>query len=76
MVNDDDEIKVLAEINVELESHTHKPIKKLSKEKDSQEEDLGEFNSILASSKLQTEFKKVKSLIIPSSMIELRKLLD
>ena len=29
-----------------------------------------------ASSELQTEFEKVKSLIIPSSMIELRKLLD
>nr|QJS33982.1 hypothetical chloroplast RF21 [Scutellaria mollifolia]QJS34001.1 hypothetical chloroplast RF21 [Scutellaria mollifolia] len=29
-----------------------------------------------ASSELQTEFKKVKSLMIPSSMIELRKLLD
>ncbi|KAJ9545708.1 hypothetical protein OSB04_025415 [Centaurea solstitialis] len=29
-----------------------------------------------ASSELQTEFEKVKSLIIPSSMIELRKLMD
>ncbi|KAK4487779.1 hypothetical protein RD792_005535 [Penstemon davidsonii] len=29
-----------------------------------------------ASSELQTEFEKVKSLMIPSSMIELRKLLD
>ncbi|KAI5681947.1 hypothetical protein M9H77_03175 [Catharanthus roseus] len=30
----------------------------------------------LASSELQTEFEKIKSLMIPSSMIELRKLLD
>jgi len=29
-----------------------------------------------ASSELETEFEKVKSLMIPSSMIELRKLLD
>nr|GEV69124.1 hypothetical protein [Tanacetum cinerariifolium] len=43
----DDEIKVLAEINVELESRIHKLIEKLSQEKDSQEEALGEFNFTL-----------------------------
>ncbi|GKD47896.1 hypothetical protein Tco_1276872 [Tanacetum coccineum] len=45
MVDRDDEIKVLGEINVELESGTHKLIEKLSKEKDSQEEALEEFTS-------------------------------
>ncbi|GJX71145.1 hypothetical protein Tco_1040532 [Tanacetum coccineum] len=47
MVEGDDEIKVLGEINIELESRTHKPIEKLSQEKDSQEEALEEFNSTL-----------------------------
>ncbi|GJS92488.1 hypothetical protein Tco_0799456 [Tanacetum coccineum] len=45
MIERDDEIKVLGEINVELESGTHKLIEKLSKEKDSQEEALEEFTS-------------------------------
>nr|GEW63233.1 hypothetical protein [Tanacetum cinerariifolium] len=43
----EDETKVLAEINVELQSGTDKPIEKLSQEKDSQEEAVGEFNSTL-----------------------------
>ncbi|GJV53566.1 hypothetical protein Tco_1449307 [Tanacetum coccineum] len=47
MVKGDDEIKVLGEINIKLESGTHKLIEKLSQEKDSQEEALGEFNSTL-----------------------------
>ncbi|GJW87209.1 hypothetical protein Tco_0162549 [Tanacetum coccineum] len=34
MVEGDDEIKVLGDINVELESGTHKLIEKLSQEKD------------------------------------------
>nr|GEV71597.1 hypothetical protein [Tanacetum cinerariifolium] len=38
---------VLGEINVELESVTHKVIEKLSHEKDSQEEALKEFTSTL-----------------------------
>ncbi|GJT64054.1 hypothetical protein Tco_1015534 [Tanacetum coccineum] len=40
----DDEIKVLGEINIELESGTHKLIEKLSQEKVSQKETLEEFN--------------------------------
>ncbi|GJR24395.1 hypothetical protein Tco_0972922 [Tanacetum coccineum] len=47
MVERDDEIKVLGEINVELESDTHKLIEKLSQEKISQEDALEEFNSTL-----------------------------
>ncbi|GKE09952.1 hypothetical protein Tco_1413503 [Tanacetum coccineum] len=47
MVERDDEIKVLGEINVELESSTNKLIEKLNQEKDSQEEALEEFNSTL-----------------------------
>ncbi|GJR96189.1 hypothetical protein Tco_0268363 [Tanacetum coccineum] len=45
MVEGDDEIKVLGEIYMELESGTHKLIERLSQEKDNQEEALGEFNS-------------------------------
>ncbi|GJR20546.1 hypothetical protein Tco_0969073 [Tanacetum coccineum] len=40
MVERDDEIKVLREINLELQSDTHKVIEKLSQEKVSQEEAL------------------------------------
>ncbi|GJZ68374.1 hypothetical protein Tco_0631614 [Tanacetum coccineum] len=47
MVEGDDEIKVLEEINVQLESGTQKLIENLSQEKDSQEEALGEFDSTL-----------------------------
>nr|GFA48151.1 hypothetical protein [Tanacetum cinerariifolium] len=47
MVESDDEIKVLGEINLELESGTNKLIEKLSQEKDSQEEALEEFNLTL-----------------------------
>ncbi|GJU81173.1 hypothetical protein Tco_1283538 [Tanacetum coccineum] len=47
MVERDDEIKILGEINVELDSGTNKLIRKLSHEKDSQEEALEEFNSTL-----------------------------
>ncbi|GKC06032.1 hypothetical protein Tco_0997642 [Tanacetum coccineum] len=47
MVERDDEIKVLGEINVELESGTNKLIEKLSQEKDSQVEALKVFNSAL-----------------------------
>ncbi|GKA63939.1 hypothetical protein Tco_0763545 [Tanacetum coccineum] len=51
MVEHDDEIKVLGEINVELESGTYKLIKKLSKEKVSQEEALDKFNSMVGRDK-------------------------
>ncbi|GJY87182.1 hypothetical protein Tco_0501810 [Tanacetum coccineum] len=44
MVKRDDEIKVLGEINLELQSGTHKVIEKLSQEKVSQEEALEKFN--------------------------------
>ncbi|GJT87080.1 retrovirus-related pol polyprotein from transposon TNT 1-94 [Tanacetum coccineum] len=47
MVERDDEIKVLGEINVEIESGTNKLIEKLSQQKDSQEDALVEFNSTL-----------------------------
>ncbi|GKF19942.1 hypothetical protein Tco_0068580 [Tanacetum coccineum] len=47
MVEHDDEINVLGEINVELESGTHKLIEKLSQEKVSQEEALEKFNSMV-----------------------------
>ncbi|GKA65457.1 hypothetical protein Tco_0765164 [Tanacetum coccineum] len=43
MVERDDEIKVLREINLELQSGTHKVIEKLSQEKVSQEEALEKF---------------------------------
>ncbi|GJT53465.1 hypothetical protein Tco_0988519 [Tanacetum coccineum] len=43
MVERDDEIKVLGEINLELQSGTHKVIEKLSQEKVSQEEALEKF---------------------------------
>nr|GEV30105.1 hypothetical protein [Tanacetum cinerariifolium] len=43
----DNDIKVLAEINVELQSGTEKMIDKLSQEKDSQEDAIGEFNSTM-----------------------------
>ncbi|GKE46795.1 hypothetical protein Tco_1478053 [Tanacetum coccineum] len=43
----DDDIKVLVEINVELQFSIDKLIEKLSQKKDSQEEALGEFNSTL-----------------------------
>ncbi|GJR69267.1 hypothetical protein Tco_0015332 [Tanacetum coccineum] len=43
MVEGDDEIKILGEINLELQSGTHKVIKKLSQEKVSQEEALEKF---------------------------------
>ncbi|GJY98704.1 hypothetical protein Tco_0516134 [Tanacetum coccineum] len=44
MVERDDEIKVLGEINLELQSGTHKVIKNLSYKKVSQEEALKKFN--------------------------------
>nr|GEU36305.1 hypothetical protein [Tanacetum cinerariifolium] len=47
VVKRDDEIKVLEEINIELESGTHKLIEKLSQEKVSQEEALENFNSMV-----------------------------
>ncbi|GKD12460.1 hypothetical protein Tco_1196867 [Tanacetum coccineum] len=47
MVEGDDEIKVLGEIYVELESGTYKLIERLSQEKDNQEKALGEFNSVV-----------------------------
>ncbi|GJS34057.1 hypothetical protein Tco_0532439 [Tanacetum coccineum] len=47
MVKRDDEIKVLGEVNVELESGTKKLREKLSQEEDSEEEALEEFNSTL-----------------------------
>ncbi|GJR79357.1 hypothetical protein Tco_0150142 [Tanacetum coccineum] len=43
MVERDDEIKVLGEIKIELESGTHKVIEKLSQEKVSQQEALEKF---------------------------------
>ncbi|GJT44076.1 hypothetical protein Tco_0952791 [Tanacetum coccineum] len=43
MVERDDEIKVLGEINLELQSGTHKVIEKLSQEKISQQEALDKF---------------------------------
>ncbi|GJV09966.1 hypothetical protein Tco_1351507 [Tanacetum coccineum] len=43
MVERDDEIKVLGEIKTELQSGTHKVIKKLSQEKVSQQEALEKF---------------------------------
>nr|GEV09536.1 hypothetical protein [Tanacetum cinerariifolium] len=43
MVERDDEIKVLREIKIELESGTHKVIEKLSQEKVSQQEALEKF---------------------------------
>ncbi|GJZ24258.1 hypothetical protein Tco_0561717 [Tanacetum coccineum] len=43
MVERDDEIKVLGEINLKLQSGTHKVIEKLSQEKVSQEEALEKF---------------------------------
>ncbi|GJX25133.1 hypothetical protein Tco_0231429 [Tanacetum coccineum] len=49
MVERDDEIKVLGDINVELESGTKKLREKLSHEEDSEEEALGEFNLTLDS---------------------------
>ncbi|GJU97519.1 hypothetical protein Tco_1326790 [Tanacetum coccineum] len=45
MVEHDDEIKVLGEINVELESDTNKLREKLNQEEDSEEEALEEFDS-------------------------------
>ncbi|GJZ08326.1 hypothetical protein Tco_0542609 [Tanacetum coccineum] len=47
MVERDDDINVLGEINVKLESDTNKLIEKLTQEKDSQEEAFEEFNSTL-----------------------------
>ncbi|GJW94896.1 hypothetical protein Tco_0174568 [Tanacetum coccineum] len=47
VVERDDEIKILGEINIELDSGTNKLIRKLSHEKDSQEEAFEEFNSTL-----------------------------
>ncbi|GJV65094.1 hypothetical protein Tco_1475922 [Tanacetum coccineum] len=47
MVERDDEIKVLGEINVELESGTKKLRENLSQEEDTKEEALEEFNSTL-----------------------------
>ncbi|GKB38063.1 hypothetical protein Tco_0883005 [Tanacetum coccineum] len=47
MVERDDEIKVLGEVNVELESDTKKLRDKLSQDEDSQEKALEEFNSTL-----------------------------
>ncbi|GKE66860.1 hypothetical protein Tco_1521021 [Tanacetum coccineum] len=47
MVERDDEIKVLGEVNVELEYGTKKQIEKFSQEEDSKEEALEEFNSTL-----------------------------
>ncbi|GJR20807.1 hypothetical protein Tco_0969334, partial [Tanacetum coccineum] len=46
-VERDDEIKVLGEVNVELEYGTKKQIEKFSQEEDSKEEALEEFNSTL-----------------------------
>ncbi|GKC13893.1 hypothetical protein Tco_1010675 [Tanacetum coccineum] len=46
-VERDHEIKVLGEVNVELESGTKKPREKLSHEEDSEEETLEEFNLTL-----------------------------
>ncbi|GKG38193.1 hypothetical protein Tco_0457416, partial [Tanacetum coccineum] len=46
-VERDHEIKVLGEVNVELESGTKKLREKLSQEEDSEEEALEEFNSTL-----------------------------
>ncbi|GJU87078.1 hypothetical protein Tco_1294624 [Tanacetum coccineum] len=43
MVERDDEIKVLGEIKIELQSGTHKVIKKLSQKKVSQQEALEKF---------------------------------
>nr|GEV01446.1 hypothetical protein [Tanacetum cinerariifolium] len=43
MVEHDDEIKVLGEIKIELESDTHKVIEKLSQEKVSQQEAVEKF---------------------------------
>ena len=43
MVERDDEIKVLGEIKLELQSGSHKVIEKLSQEKDSQQEALEKF---------------------------------
>nr|GEY52508.1 hypothetical protein [Tanacetum cinerariifolium] len=43
MVERDDEIKILGEIKIELESGTHKVIEKLSQEKVSQQEALEKF---------------------------------
>ncbi|GJV64366.1 hypothetical protein Tco_1475194 [Tanacetum coccineum] len=43
----EDEIKFLVDIDIELQSGTDKLIEKLSQEKDSQEEAVGEFNSTL-----------------------------
>nr|GEV74617.1 hypothetical protein [Tanacetum cinerariifolium] len=47
MVERDDEIKVLGDINVELESGTKKLREKLSQEEDTKEHALEEFNSTL-----------------------------
>ncbi|GKD16107.1 hypothetical protein Tco_1205265 [Tanacetum coccineum] len=47
MVERDDEIKILREINIELESDTHKLIEKLSQEKVNQEEAFEKFNSMV-----------------------------
>ncbi|GKA21139.1 hypothetical protein Tco_0701128 [Tanacetum coccineum] len=47
MVKRDDEIKVLGNINVELESGTKKLREKLSQEEDTEEEALEKFNSTL-----------------------------
>ncbi|GKB65353.1 hypothetical protein Tco_0921539 [Tanacetum coccineum] len=47
MVEHDDEIKVLGEVNVELESSTIKLREKLSKEEDSEEKAPEVFNSTL-----------------------------
>nr|GFC08027.1 hypothetical protein [Tanacetum cinerariifolium] len=49
MVERDDEIKVLGEINLELQSGNHKLIEKLSQEKVSQEEALEQFKSMVES---------------------------
>nr|GEX54002.1 hypothetical protein [Tanacetum cinerariifolium] len=48
MVEHDDEIKVLGEVNVELEFGSKKLREKLSQEEDTGEEALKEFNSTLA----------------------------
>ncbi|GJS53090.1 hypothetical protein Tco_0626452 [Tanacetum coccineum] len=47
MVEHDDEIKVLGEINLDLQSGPHKLIEKLSQEKVSQEEALEQFKSMV-----------------------------
>ncbi|GJY58631.1 hypothetical protein Tco_0458523 [Tanacetum coccineum] len=47
MVERDDDINVLGEINVKLESDTNKLIEKLTQEKDSQEDAFEKFNSTL-----------------------------